>query len=151
MMQLFDPFDALMPLREAMNHLFEESFIGPRFEFVTRKSFPINVYEMPDQKQLVVEAAVPGVKPEQIHVQVEGDVLTIRASQKQEQATEKGAYVRREITQSEMCRAITLPASVNVEAIEATYEHGVLMLRMPKVAAAQPKQIPINVKELTPA
>jgi HSP20 family protein len=150
-MQLFDPFDALMPLREAVNHLFEESFVGPRFELVTRKSFPINVYETPDQKQLVVEAAVPGVKPEQIHVQVEGDVLTIRASLKQEQATEKGAYVRREITQSEMCRTITLPASVNVESIEATYEHGVLMLRMPKVAAAQPKQIPIKVKELAPA
>lgn len=150
-MQLFDPFDALMPLRDAMNRLFEESFVGPRFEFVTRKSFPINVYETPDQKQLIVEAAVPGVKPDQLHVQVEGDVLTIRVSLQQEQATEKGAYVRREITQSEMFRTITLPASVNLEAIEATCEHGVLMLRMPKVAAAQPKQIPIKVKELVPA
>lgn len=150
-MQLFDPFDALMPLRDAMNRLFEESFVGPRFEFVTRKSFPINVYETPDQKYLIVEAAVPGVKPEQIHVQVEGDVLTIRANQQQEQTTEQGAYVRREITHSEMYRTITLPASVTVEAIEATYEHGVLMLRLPKVAAAQPKQIPIKIKELAPA
>jgi len=150
-MQLFDPFDALMPLREAMSHLFEESFVGPRFELATGKSFPINIYETSDQKQLVVEAAIPGVKPEQIHVQVERDVLTIRANLKQEQTSEKGAYVRRELTHSDMCRTITLPASVNMEAIEATYEHGVLMLHMPKVAAAQPKQIPIKVKELAPA
>ena len=147
MMQRFDPFDTLLPLREAMNYLFEESFVGPRFELVSRKSFPINVYETPDQKQLVIEAALPGFKPEQIHVQVEGDVLTIRATQKQEQSTEKGAYVRREITENEMYRAISLPVPIEVEEIDAAYEHGVLTLCMPKRATAQPKQIPIKVKE----
>jgi|SRR5581483_7713073 len=147
MMQQLDPFGALTPLREAMNHLFEESFVGPRFELATRKSFPMNVYQTPDQKHLVVEAAVPGAKPEQIDIQVEGDILTIRATQKQEQSVEKGAYVRREITQSEMYRAIVLPVSVDVEAIEATYEHGMLTLRMPKMASAQPKRIPVKVKE----
>lgn len=147
MMQRFDPFDALIPLREAVDRLFEESFVGPRFDLVSRKSFPINLYETPDHKQLVVEAALPGIKPEQIHVQVEGDVLTIRANNRQEQAREAGAYVRREITQNEMYRALGLPFPIDVETIEATYEHGVLTLRMPKIAAAQPKQIPIKVKE----
>lgn len=147
MLQPFDPFDALTPLREAMNHLFEESFVGPRFELLTRKSFPINVYETPDRKYLIVEAAIPGVKPEQIAVQVEGDVLTIHATQTQERLTEKGTYVRREMAQSEMERAIHLPVAVEVEAIEALYEHGVLTLRMPKREVVQPKHIPIKVKE----
>ena len=48
MLQLSDPFDAFMPLREVMNRLFEESFVGPHFELLTGKSFPVNVYETPD-------------------------------------------------------------------------------------------------------
>ncbi len=151
MLQLFDPFDAFMPMREVINRLFEESFVGPRFELPSSKSFPLNVYETPDGKQLVVEAALAGFKPEQIHVQIEGDLLTIRADQKQEQSTEKGAYVRREITQNEMYRAMSLPVSIEAEAVEATYEHGVLTLHMPKTAATQPKQIPVKVKELVKA
>lgn len=148
MLQRYDTFDALMPLREAMNRLFEESFVGPRFEILSGKTFPVNVYETPDRKQLIVEAALTGVKPEQIHVQMEGDVLTIRAGQKQEQTTEKGTFVRREITQNEMYRALSLPVPIDVEHIEATYEHGILTLRMPKAAVALPKQVPIKVKEL---
>ncbi|HEX7734619.1 MAG TPA: Hsp20/alpha crystallin family protein [Ktedonobacteraceae bacterium] len=148
MIQQYETFDALMPLREAVNRLFEESFVGPRFEIASGKMFPVNVYETLDHKQLVVEAALAGVKPEQIHVQVERDVLTIRADQKQEQTTEKGTFVRREITQSERYRAMSLPVPLDIEHIEATYEHGILTLRMPKAAVALPKQIPIKVKEL---
>lgn len=151
MLQRFDPFDTFMPMREVMNRLFEESFVGPHFEISSSKSFPMNVYETPDGKQFVVEAALAGFKPEQIHVQFEGDTLTIRADHKQEQSTEKGAYVRREIAQKEMYQAISLPARVDVEAIDATYEHGVLTLHMPKTAATQPKQIPVKVKELAKA
>lgn len=147
MIQRFDPFDALLPLREAMDRLFEESFVGPRIELLSRKSFPINVYDTPDQKQLVIEAGLSGFKPEQIHVQIEGDVLTIRANQRQELSTDKGTYARREITQNEVSRSLILPTSVNVEAIDATYEHGMLTLRMPKAASVQPKQIPVKVKE----
>lgn len=151
MLQLSDPFDAFMPLREVMNRLFEESFVGPHFELLTGKSFPVNVYETPDKKQFVVEAALPGFKPEQIHVQVADDILTIRADRKQEQAQEMGAYVCREITQSELYRTIRRPASFDVEAIEAIYEHGVLTLHLPKTAAALPKQIPVKAKELAKA
>ena len=148
MPQVSDPFGAFTPLREVMNHMFEESFVGPRFEFQTRKSFPVNIYESPDRKQFVVEAALPGCKPEQIHVQVEGEMLTIRATYTQDLETDKGTYVRREITQGEMYRAIHLPTAFDIEAIEATYEHGVLTLLLPKTAATQPKQIPVKVKEL---
>lgn len=148
MLQRFDTFDSLVPLREAVNRLFEESFVGPRFEILGGRTFPVNVYETPDRKQLVVEAALPGIKPELVHVQVEGDVLTIRAEQKQEQTTEKNTFVRREIIQSEMYRVLRLPVPIDIEHIEATYEHGILTLRLPKAAVALPKQVPIKVKEL---
>lgn len=151
MLQVSDPFGTATPLREVMNHLFEESFVGPRFELQTGKSFPVNIYESPDRKQFVVEAALPGCKPEQVHVQVEGETLTIRATYKQDLETGKGTYVRREMTQGEMYRVIHLPTAFDVEGIEATYEHGVLMLQLPKTAATQPRQIPVKVKDLAKA
>lgn len=151
MLRRYDPFGSFMSLREAMNRLFEESFVGERFEIMSGKTFPINMYETTDPKQLVIEAAIAGVKPDDIHVQVEGDTVTIRANQKQEEKTEKGDYVRREITQNEMYRAVTLPAPIDAEKVEATYEHGILTLRLPKVEAPSAKEIPIKMKELAKA
>src|SRR5436305_7242978 len=51
-----DPFDALTPLREAMNRLFEDSFFGPRFDILTGRAFPVDLYETEDGKQYVIEA-----------------------------------------------------------------------------------------------
>lgn len=61
-----DPFEAFVPLREAMNRLFEESFIGPRFEFFTGRTFPLDIYEAEDKQQYVIEASMAGFKPEEI-------------------------------------------------------------------------------------
>jgi HSP20 family protein len=147
-MILRDPFEALMPLREAMNRLFEESFIGPRSEFfTTARTFPLDIYESEDKQQYVVEASVSGFKPEDIQITAEGDTLTIRAAKKEETKTEKGAYVRRERYEGEMSRSVTLPSAIDASKVEATYEHGVLTLRIPKAEGAKPKQIPVKVKE----
>ena len=137
----------LTPLRDAMNRLFEESFIGPRFEFFTSRSFPLDVYETPDRQQYVVEAALPGCKPEDIQITAEGDTLTIRSTQKSEEKKEKGNYVRREFFAGEMSRSVTLPTTIDANKVEASYEHGILSVRIPKAAGTQPKQIPVKVKE----
>jgi HSP20 family protein len=77
-----DPFDALTPLREAMNRLFEESFVGPRLEAFSRHTFPLDIYESKD-KQYVVEAALPGLKSEDIQITAEGNVLSIHTEKKE--------------------------------------------------------------------
>ena len=142
-----DPFEALMPLREAMNRLFEESFIGPRFEFFPARTFPLDIYESEDKQQYVFEAPVSGFKPEEIQVTVEGNTLTIRAAKKEETKAEKGTYMRRERYEGEMSRSVTLPSAIDESRVQATYEHGVLTLRVPKAEGAKPKQIPVQVKE----
>lgn len=146
-----DPFEALMPLREAMNRLFEESFVGPRFEFFPARPFPLDISESEDKQQYVIEASVSGFKPEEIQVTAEGDTLTIHAAKKEEKKEEKGTYVRRERYAGEMSRSVTLPTAIDVNQIQATYEHGVLTLRVPKAEGAKPKQISIQVKETTGA
>jgi HSP20 family protein len=143
-----DPFDAMVPLREAVNRLFEESFIGPRFEFLTPRTFPVDIYESEDKLFYVIEAALPGFKPEELHITAVGETLTITAVKKEEEKLEKDLYVRRERYTGEMTRTFTLPTMVEVEKIEAVFEHGVLKLYIPKAEEVKPKEIPIKVKEL---
>jgi len=143
-----DPFEAMLPLREAMNRLFEESFIGPRFEFLTPRSFPVDIYESEDKLFYVIEAALPGFKPEELHITAMGDTLTISAVKKEEEKLEKETYVRQERYTGEMTRTFTLPTVIDAEKIEAVFEHGVLKLSIPKAEEVKPKEIPIKVKEL---
>jgi HSP20 family protein len=142
-----DPFEQLTPLREAVNRLFEESFVGPRFELVFGRTFPMDVYESEDKQRYVVEASLPGFKPEEIQVTVEGDTLLIHARKKEETRTEKGSYMRHERYEGEMSRSITLPTTIDPTRVEATFEHGLLKLSIPRSEEAKPRQIPITVKE----
>ena len=143
-----DPFEALMPLREAINRMFEESFVRPRFELFTGRFFPIDISETQDKQQYVIEASLPGIKPEEMQITAEGNTLTIRVARKveEEEKKEKGTYVRRERYEGEMSRTISLPTPIDADKVQATYEHGVLTLRVPKAESVKPKQIPVQVK-----
>ncbi|GER90691.1 heat-shock protein Hsp20 [Dictyobacter vulcani] len=145
-----DPFDALMPLREAMSRLFEESFVTPRFEMLTTHSFPLDVYESKDKKQYVIEASIAGFKPNEIHVTAEENVVRIHASRKEEkEEKERDTYIRHERYTNEVDRTVSLPTRINADKIQASYESGVLTLQVPKVEEVKAKQIPIKVKETT--
>ncbi len=140
-----DPFEALMPLRDAVNRLFEESFIWPgRIEVFAGRTFPVDVYETKDQQGYVIEASLPGAKPEDISITAMGNNLTIRYVTKGEEKVEKPTYVRRERYEGEMTRTISLPTEIVPEKVQATYEQGILKLQVPKAEAAKPKQISVK-------
>ncbi len=145
---LRDPFEAMVPLREAMSRLFEESFIGPRFEYLTPRTFPVDIYESEDKLFYVIEAALPGFKLDELHITALGDTLTISVLKKEEEKLAKVAFVRRERYEGEMTRTFTLPTMVDIAKIEAVFDHGVLSLTIPKAEVVKPKEIPIKVKEL---
>ncbi|HZO72537.1 MAG TPA: Hsp20/alpha crystallin family protein [Ktedonobacteraceae bacterium] len=136
-----------MRLRDAMERLFEDSFImsGP-FSFPTGRMFPIDISE--NDNNYIVEAALPGRKPEDIEITAMGETLTIRTTQKREEKTEKeGRYVRQERYEGEMSRVITLPGNIDPDKVQATYEHGMLKLEIPKAQAQQSKRIQVQTKE----
>jgi len=141
-----DPFEPLTPLREAVNRLIEDSFLGMgRFE-VFGHAFPLDIRETPEE--YIVEAALPGVKPEDINVTASGNTLTIFATRKREEKTEKpDYYVRRERYTGEMSRVLELPVSIDAARVAASFENGVLTLHVPKTQKSEPAQIPIQVKE----
>src|SRR4051812_42163052 len=124
-----DPFEAMMPLRDAINRMFEESFIWPgRLEVFAGRNFPVDVYESKDKQGYVVEASMPGAKPEDISISAMGDTLTISYTTKGEEKTEKPNYVRQERYEGEMTRTIVLPTQIQPEKVQASYENGVLKL-----------------------
>lgn len=143
-----DPSESLMPLRDAMNRLFEGSVIWPgNIDMFTGRTFPVDVYETKDQQGYVVEASIPGAKPEDISVTALGDTLTINYATKSEQNVERPNYVRRERYEGRMARTISLPTQIDPNKVQATYENGVLRLQIPKSEAAQPKQISIKSQQ----
>ena len=140
-----EPYTGLMSIRQAMNRLLEESFLQPRFREPLRQLVPIDLRETPTE--YVIEASLPGIKPEEMQITATDNVLTIRATHKQEEKTDKTKqYVRRERYEGEMSRSIRLPGSIDSSKVSATYENGVLSVTVPKTGRSGPAQIPVQIK-----
>ena len=94
--------------------------------------------------KFVLHADIPGVKPEEIDISMEGDVLTIKGEKKTEATTEKENYKRVERTYGSFYRRFSLPDTADPEAIVAESKHGVLVITIPKRQAVQPKKINVS-------
>src|SRR5438046_7627225 len=104
---------------------------------------PVDIFE--DAEGLRIIAEVPGVKPENVKISLENNVLTIHGT-KEQVAEERTERVHRyERTYGTFERSFTLPTTVDANAIKATYEHGVLTVTLPKVEKAKPRQIDVQV------
>ncbi len=138
------PFGELLSLRQAMDRLFEDSFVSPRSWTGQSQGRPLalDVYTTGDE--LVVEAAIPGIKPENVEVTVTGDTLTISGSLNDERKTEQGSVMLQEITRGSFSRSLTLPADLEPDKATANFENGLLTLRIPKAEQVKPRQIKIN-------
>jgi HSP20 family protein len=105
----------------------------------------IDVFEKGDK--LVVKAEVPGMKEDDIHVSVEGDMLTIRGEKKTESEVKEEDYYRSERSYGSFFRSVALPSTVDASKIEADYENGVLEVTLPKKPEVKPKKVAVKKKE----
>lgn len=138
------PFGELVTLRQAMDRLFDDTVFRP-FNGVSATEYarlPLDIRTTPDA--LLVEASLPGVKPEDVEITVENGTLTIRAEDRTESAEEQGGWLVREITRGSVMRSVTLPTGLEADRAEATFEHGVLKLRIPRAEEVKPRQIRIQ-------
>lgn len=145
----WDPARDMVSLREAMDRLFEESFLRPGLlgaDDSASRLMPLDMYETQDD--VVVKAAIPGVKPEDIDVTVTGDLLTVKGEFKSEteDKDEKRNYHRQERRYGSFCRQIALPTSVNADACQAEFDNGVLTLKLPKAEQAKVKKVQVKSK-----
>jgi HSP20 family protein len=137
------PFGELMSLRSAMDRLFEDSFVrrGPLFDTATA-SLPLDVTRTADA--LVVEAALPGIKPDDVEITVEDGTLSIRGEYRDERREGEGESLVSEIRRGSVSRSVSLPTGLEPDKATATFEHGVLTLRIPKAESVKPRQIRIS-------
>jgi HSP20 family protein len=143
----WDPFNEMASMRSVMDRLFDQSFgrfpalRGANEEFGAA-NLSIDVYETNDE--YVVKAAVPGIDPKDLDIQVEDDVLTIKGQFEQKDEVTEENYLRKELRYGSFQRSLRLPPTVDAEKAEATFEHGVLKLSLPKKAEAKAKTIKIT-------
>ncbi|HSW58666.1 MAG TPA: Hsp20/alpha crystallin family protein [Dehalococcoidales bacterium] len=148
-MQRWEPFREMMTLRNAMDKLFEDSFVRPAslvIDVEGRGAIPLDVYQT--SNELVVKASLPGYKPEEVDISITGDILTIKGEHKEEKETKEGEYFLKERRYGSFTRTVTIPVEVKSEKSEATFENGVLTLTLPRAEEAKPKQIKIKAKNL---
>jgi HSP20 family protein len=140
----WDPFREALSLRDAMNTLLQESFVRPGGLSASTglATLPLDVSETEDA--FVVKASLPGIKPEDVQVTVQGDTLTIRGESKAEEEKEGGHWHLRERRFGAFQRSVSLTTPVDSDKAQAHYEHGVLTLTLPKSEAARPRQIKIG-------
>jgi HSP20 family protein len=146
----WEPFREVISLRQAMDRLFEDSFVGlPRLTMDGSGEFPIDIYQ--DKKNLVVKAALPGVKPEELDITIADDILTIRGEHKEEQETEEDDYIHRERYYGAFSRSVAIPTKVKSDKAEASFEEGVLTLTLPKAGEIKPRQVKVKPKAIKAA
>jgi HSP20 family protein len=140
------PFGELLSLRQAMDRLFEDSFVRPRGGWAQAADggapLPLDVSTTTDE--LRVEAALPGVRPDDVEITVENGTLTIRGSHREERTDGEGEYLVQEIRRGEFSRSMTLPTGLEPDRAEAKFEDGVLTLRIPRAEQVKPRQIRIS-------
>ncbi len=138
---VWNPWRELESMRERLDRLFSEV---TRWRGEAELEIPIDLQETDDA--IIVRASVPGVKPEDLSVEIRQGVLNIRAETTEEREETRGRWHIRERRVGSAFRAITLPVPVREDEAQATYQHGVLEIRIPKAEAAERRKIPVQVR-----
>jgi HSP20 family protein len=142
----FDPLNEMVTLRSAMDRLFEDSFVNP----LTWRTIsggetlnpPIDIHETADE--IVVTAALPGMRADDVEITMTGQTLTLRGEFKADDTVERDQYLYRERRFGSFGRTIQLPVRVQGDQAKATFTDGVLTLAIPKAEEVKPRQIRIN-------
>ena len=140
----WEPFNEMVSLRDAVNQLFQDSFIRPGSWLMPFDGAQPAVDVIENKNEIIVKASIPGIKPDDIDITLTGDQLTLKGETKSEQKIEEGNYVRQERRYGAFQRTVTLPTSVVSDKAKAEFENGVLTLTLPKSEDVKPKTIKVK-------
>lgn len=125
------------PFLDTFDNLLEKGFSN----FVPA----VDVYE--DKDNVIVEATLAGIKPEDVEINVHEDVLTIEGRRQSSSEVEEKDYYRKEVRAGSFHRSIMLPASVQADKAQAQFENGMLKINLPKEETSKSKSVKINIKK----
>ena len=140
----WEPVREMMTLREAMDRLFDDAFTRPISMSGGSVIPAIDLYQNADE--VVVKAALPGLKVDDVQISVTGDTLSLKGEFKQEEEKKERAYHLREQRFGSFERTFALPTDVVADKAKADFENGILTITLPKAEAVKPKTIQIKAK-----
>jgi len=150
MLTRWDPFREMFAMQKTMDRLFdrvmrdESAWSAP-----VVWDLALDVVETKDD--FVVKASLPGINPDDVEITYTDNVLTIKGETKEEREHKDEQYHLRERRYGTFSRSLALPGKVQPDAIQASYEAGVLTLKLPKMEEAKPKKITIHMPNLLEA
>ncbi len=142
------PISDVALLQNRLNSIFND-FARPLAEGSTESlatgNFvpPVDIYE--DAHKLSLKLEVPGIKQEDLDIQVENQTLTVKGERKLESEEKEENFHRIERRYGSFVRTFTLPQTIDTGNVSATYDAGVLTISMPKKEAAKPKQVKVQI------
>jgi len=136
----WEPWNEMVSLRDAVDQMVREGFARPR----SSMDMGITLDVMEDDDSFMVDAVLPGVKPDEIHLQVKDDMLMISGDVKDEHEEKKGNWLQRERRFGHFQRSVRLPASIDADHVNATFQDGVLHITLPKSHESRARAIPVK-------
>jgi HSP20 family protein len=136
----FDPFRDITSLRDEMNRLFTRT-LGEGSSAGSAWTPAVDIFDAADA--IVLKAELPGLSPDDIDIEVDDNVLTLKGERRFEEKVEEGRYYRVERAYGSFQRSVTLPQGVKADEITATFDSGVLTVRVPKAAEVKPRKIAV--------
>ncbi|KAA3657672.1 MAG: Hsp20/alpha crystallin family protein [Chloroflexi bacterium] len=140
----WSPMRDMVNMHNEMDRMFEEAFNAPRLRWQEPTNWGLALDVAESEEGFLVQASVAGVNPNDIEITLSDNVLTIKGELKSDENIDDSQYHLRERRYGSFERSVTLSVPVNADAIDATYEHGVLSLTIPKAEEVKPKRIAIK-------
>ena len=140
----WEPAREMMTLREAMDRLFDDAFTRPLSLRDGWSAPAIDMYQTDDE--IIVKAALPGFKPDEVQINITGEVLTLKGEVKQQEEKKERAWHMREQRWGTFERSVVLPTDVVSDKAKAEFENGILTITLPKAEEVKPKVINIKAK-----
>ena len=141
----FEPFARLGNYRSLFNDLFDENLgRSPKMPTTRQWHPPVDVLESKDA--YLIRAELPGMKRDEIKVEVKDGNLVLSGETKSEKPADGVEYRHVERVAAKFWRSFSLPETVKPDGIEATYKDGILEIRVPKAEEAKPRQIAVSVQ-----
>jgi HSP20 family protein len=148
----WEPVRELSSLQSEMNRLFNTFFDTPTTagNGPTRRWVP-SMDLVETDEHFVLRADLPGLSEEDVAIELEDNVLTVSGERKAEHEDKKEGFYRVERSYGQFRRSLTLPEGVDADGIEASFDKGVLEVRIPKPAERKPRRVAIKVGDAAPA
>ena len=138
------PIRDMLTVRQAMDRFFDDDFRP--FQWLSGgfsgPALPLDVTT--DADSVTIEAALPGIKPDDVDITVENSTVTISGKTAEERTADEGSYVLQEIRRGNFSRTVALPSGLEPDKAKATFENGILRLEIPKAEQLKPRQIKIS-------